>query len=310
MAAAPPRGAYGRRPVSGGVLGRLLGGLVAAALVAWLAWRRGSLAGDGAVAAVAVGTVVVAAGGWWWGVLVVVFFASSSALSRRAAPRAWSPPAWSPRAWSPRAVAAPEPGGEVAARGSRRDAVQVLANGGVPAACALVAPWLGDPAPAYAAAAGALATAAADTWATELGAGSRALPRLITTGRRVPPGTSGGVTPRGTLASAAGALTVAAVAALGAAVGWAPAALGAGLLPVVAAAGLAGSLADSLLGAAVQVAYRCPRCGVGTERRIHGCGTPTVQVQGVGWVDNDVVNGAATLVGGGLVLLTVWVLAA
>ena len=51
---------------------------------------------------------------------------------------------------------------------------------------------------------GAIASANADTWATELGVLSRTPPRLITTGKPVAPGTSGGVTWYGTVAALAG----------------------------------------------------------------------------------------------------------
>src|SRR5262249_15057089 len=65
---------------------------------------------------------------------------------------------------------------------------------------------------------GAMATANADTWATEVGTLSTEEPRLITTGEPVAPGTSGGVTLLGTGAALAGAVSVGVVTeALGAA---------------------------------------------------------------------------------------------
>lgn len=55
---------------------------------------------------------------------------------------------------------------------------------------------------------GALATMTADTWATELGTLSRIPPRLITTGRVIAAGSSGGVSVLDTLAAVAGGATI------------------------------------------------------------------------------------------------------
>jgi uncharacterized membrane protein len=63
------------------------------------------------------------------------------------------------------------------------------------------------------------------------------------------------------------------------------------------AGGLAGSMMDSVLGATVQGSYRCPRCGKVTESRVHRCGTRTELIKGASWVNNDLVNTVATLVG-------------
>src|SRR3989449_3174919 len=62
-------------------------------------------------------------------------------------------------------------------RGPSRNARQVLANGGVALLAALLGSW--------AAAAGAIAAAAADTWATEIRAYSPFPPRLLTSRGRV-----------------------------------------------------------------------------------------------------------------------------
>src|SRR5213075_292916 len=113
----------------------------------------------------------------------------------------------------------------------------------------------------------------ADTWATELGTLSPAPPRSILTGRIVHAGTSGGVTPLGLLAGLAAAAVVAGVP------GWPwQAALAA------FAGGIAGCLADSLLGAALQVRRRCERCGMATEQVVHRCGTPTIVTGGLTWL--------------------------
>ena len=266
---------------------RALGGLGAAAAVTLVGRRRGSLSRSGALVAVPVGSIVVAGGGWWWGVLLVVFFATSSVLPRlRKRERAQVT--------------------EIAARGDERDAVQVLANGGLAAMLAATAPLVSTDVRAalFAAFAGAVAAVTADTWATELGAFSRVPPRSLTNGRPVAPGTSGGISPLGTGAAAVGALAIAATAAAGQAASWAPAATdGVRLLLGVTVAGFAGSLVDSLLGATVQATYRCPRCASSTEQRVHRCGTPTIPERGLAAIDNDVVNAAASLVGAAVALV-------
>jgi uncharacterized membrane protein len=61
--------------------------------------------------------------------------------------------------------------------------------------------------------------------------------------------------------------------------------------------GTAGSFADSLLGATVQASYYCPACAKPTESRVHRCGTGSMLVRGVAWMNNDVVNLAATAIG-------------
>ncbi|HEY9479850.1 MAG TPA: DUF92 domain-containing protein, partial [Gemmatimonadaceae bacterium] len=102
-------------------------GLLIASAIALGAQRAGTLTGDGAAAAFVVGTLCVAAG-WSWAALLLVFFVTSSALSRvRAASRARRTES-------------------VVAKGGARDALQVLANGGLYAFAALLSllvPWTG-----------------------------------------------------------------------------------------------------------------------------------------------------------------------
>ena len=171
---------------------------------------------------------------------------------------------------------------------ARRTARQVLANGGIAALAALLGRWPE--------AAGALAAATADTWATEIGAFSPTPPRLITTGARVSPGRSGGITPLGTAGGMVGALAIGGLSTLAApALGWRGAA-------VAAAAGTIAMLVDSLLGATLQPRFVCPVCRMVTERAAgEGCHGPVELVQGVRWLDNDAVNLAGSLAGALLV---------
>jgi len=161
---------------------------------------------------------------------------------------------------------------------------QVLANGGPTAILALFGNWP--------AAIGALAAAAADTWATEIGAFSPTDPHDIATGRPVPRGRSGGITPLGTMGGVLGAIAIAGIATL-----VAPhqrfGLVGAML---AAAAGIFGMLSDSLLGATLQGRYTCPVCNAVSEQP-GTCHAPLGLTRGVPWLDNDVVNLAGSTVG-------------
>ena len=194
------------------------------------------------------------------------------------------------------------------ARGAERDAVQVLANGGVALASAVLygltgaSGWL-------VALAGGIAAANADTWSTEIGRTSRTLPRLITTWRHVPAGTSGAVSGRGLAGAIAGAATIGITAAVGCA--WDVMAGSISPMPALVgltAGGFAGSLLDSLLGATVQDQRWCDTCKTGTEQKVHRCGSETRNVRGVPWIDNDVVNVSCAVTGGMIawIIVLVW----
>jgi uncharacterized protein (TIGR00297 family) len=276
-------------------------GFLAAGIIGFLGHKFGALTMSGAVAACLVGGTVFGFGGPGAALLLILFFITSTALSF----------------WK-RGDARKMEASAQFEKGRKRDAGQVLANGGVAALAALLAafiPGMGFSGFMLGAFCGAIATAAADTWATEIGVLSEHRPKLITTLREVEPGSSGGITTLGIAASVLGAL----------AIGWAALLLelspniaatfrvqgmanirqlyetaefqAAAVLGATLIGGIAGSLADSLMGATLQAQYRCPQCDKPTERRVHGCGTATRLVRGVAWVNNDTVNMLATGVG-------------
>ncbi|EFJ43252.1 hypothetical protein VOLCADRAFT_96545 [Volvox carteri f. nagariensis] len=286
-------------PLHGG--GKLVWSISVLLLTGFLArrgLRKGSLSRSGACAAFLVGAVHMFCG-LQYGLTLIIFYLTSSKLTRLGAKR--------------KALLEEEH-----QEGGRRDATQVLANSlaacifaglsymamadaapvklalsrvhlagaflsaslhGVAqglktrSSCASIA--LGDP--------GHYAACCGDTWASELGILSRSVPRLITTGRKVPPGTNGGVTPLGLACSVAGGLTISLAFFGGGAVGcaWGTIPRGGSLCPAPAggrtgpwtlhdavmgdgptglrplavvgvACGLFGSLLDSMLGSMLQ----------------------------------------------------------
>jgi uncharacterized protein (TIGR00297 family) len=160
----------------------------------------------------------------------------------------------------------------IAERRQGRTAAQVAANLGVAAMASsgFAQSWLIESgwirAAAYAPAIllalplAALAEAAADTVSSEIGQILGGQPRMITTLRRVEPGTDGGISLIGTLVGVAAAAIIAAIGA------WALGG-GAALFWISAAGGVFGLFFDSLLGATL-------------ERR--------------GWLNNDAVNFLST----------------
>lgn len=238
--------------------------LLAAACAALIGWRCRWLTADGAFAAAAVGAAVLGFGGWIWAGALAAFFVSGTALTALGRDRKTQPEH----------------------RGRGRGAMQVLGTGGVAALLSMI--WgIGAGADCLrllipAAFLGSLASAAADTWATELGMLSPKPPRLITTWQRVPRGTSGGISLAGCLAAVGGAVLVAGVGA-------------AGDVRTFAAAWAAGVLAmllDSVMGATVQASFIRPDRSVGEDRE-----PGSRLTRGVAWITNPVVNLIATLTG-------------
>lgn len=218
---------------------------------------------------------LVGLGGWAWVLPGVIFFVLSSALSRLGV-----------------GASSYEAQGESEAG---RSLSQVLANGGV--AWGLLAVFALFPSGpfvqegCYAGFLGALAAAAADTWATEIGMWSSRQPWSLRTFSRVEAGVSGAVSLAGTGGAVLGAASVAGAAwvtggTLGVA-GW-------DVALAVVSAGLVGMSVDSLFGATIQARYREPDTGRLVEERPDSAATPAL-----GWngVDNEVVNALGTTAG-------------
>lgn len=260
---------------------QILFGFIFALIVAGTAFFLRSLSFSGATAAAILGTIVFGLGGLPWAILLLSFFISSSLLSHFLKKR----------------KAQFE---EKFSKSSRRDKWQVLANGLISGICVLAHFFFPEKTWPWLAFSGALAAVNADTWATELGILARGKPRLITSGKIVDQGTSGGISLPGTLASLAGAALIGLLAGFFWPGDTAGTFLPSAMLVVlmVSLAGLAGSLVDSLLGASWQAIYYCPNCQKETERHpLHTCGTQTSHISGFRWLNNDWVNGLCSLTG-------------
>jgi uncharacterized protein (TIGR00297 family) len=171
-------------------------------------------------------------------------------------------------------------------KGDRRDAIQVFANGSALAFYAIIhhfhpSNWLLFMFLA------AIAAANADTWASEIGSLYKKRPILLTTFKRVDPGTSGAVSILGTAAAFAGAAVISVVAT----VLWSHV-VNFKLTIFIVFFGFLGCMIDSVMGALFQVSYVCPRCGLETEKKNH-CGGKTKYLKGCKYMNNDVVNACA-----------------
>jgi uncharacterized protein (TIGR00297 family) len=268
---------------------QIIQGLMLAIVIAILAFRLKALNLSGAWAAVLTGGFIFGLGGWGWAVLLLAFFISSSLLSRLFARRKMGL-------------------SEKYSKGHQRDWAQVLANGGLGAGLAIINALAPDQTWTWVAFAGAMASVNADTWSTELGVLNPTPPRLITSGKSVESGTSGGVSLLGTLSALSGAVLIALLSLLF------PSSPQPGVMDLlifffsITVGGLGGAAFDSLLGASVQSIYFCPTCQKETERHpLHLCGTQTNRVRGWSWLNNDWVNWIASLFGS-LLALGIWVI--
>ncbi len=163
--------------------------------------------------------------------------------------------------------------------GQARDAMQVMANGGLfLLLCCLCRIW---PQPyLFVTLASSMALCTADTWASEVGAWKRGRTIDICTFKPVKPGLSGGISWPGTLAGLLGSLMLALVAALCFDVLRSPE-----HISIVAFAGFCGMLLDSVLGSRLQLRFS-NAAGEHSDVALPGF----VTSRGLKWLTNDMVN--------------------
>ena len=224
-----------------------------------------SLSLSGALSGFLIGILIFGSGGWMLISPLVFFFISSSLLSfsKKKQP-------------------------------SKRNAMQILANGGVPAFFALCYFFFSNE---YFLLGfiGALAASTSDTWATEIGFLSQKRPYLIFTSKQVNKGVSGSISLIGTIGSIAGSMSI-------------------GLISFyifdfdlmlaiqVSFVGFLGSFIDTLLGRFAQSKFLCKICDKETEDGYQCC-SKTILWSGFKWMDNNTVNFLSSLSSGVIIIL-------
>ena len=250
-----------------GTLFQLLSWTLLSIIIFTIANKKNSVTINGAIAGYLLGIIIFGSGGWKWITPLVFFFISSSILSHLKTKVA-----------------------------SRREITQLLANGGIASICAIVYIFWDSTYPSVLYL-GAIAAATADTWGTEIGYYSRKSPNLIFSNKKVPKGTSGGITYLGTFGSIIGGLAIGLIGELSFGIE--------NLIFPITIAGISGSLFDSTLGNYVQGKYLCNKCNNMIEKRSH-CNDPTSLISGSRWIDNNMVNFLNTLFGA-IVAYLIWI---
>ncbi|MEH7236023.1 DUF92 domain-containing protein [Bacillus sp. JJ1562] len=247
--------------------------IIATVVVAVSGYKKKSLTISGAVGTIIVGSAVSIGFGYRGLLLLGVFFASSNF-------------------WSKFKAEKKESLKHKVAKGEQRDMVQVFANGGVAAFAGLMFAWT-DSFIWLFLFIGSIAAATADTWASEIGPLSKKQPILLTKMKRVDAGTSGAISVLGTIAGFLGSLLISIISFLV----WPE--LSVILLVGLTLVGFCGNLIDTIMGATVQVVYKCSVCGMETEKGVH-CGRETNYLKGFQFCNNDVVNFISILLASGL----------
>lgn len=247
-------------------------GLGLSLIIAYLAFFFNWITLDATKAAIILGTITFGFGGIWPAVALIFFFVSSSLITRNKRLDGIENGSVPLRSDDPY-------------HNSRRDGYQVWANGFWVAVFCLA--WFQFELDFLLLAVyGSIAAATADTWATELGSRKKGRTRLITTFKKVEPGTDGGISFKGTLASAVGSIAVASLLLV------LPESYDLNVAAVVAIAGFVGSVADSYMGAIFQTQniqlFKSDRI-VGQDAMLKNC----------------LVNWTATGIGGLITLITI-----
>ena len=241
------------------------GAIILGIVIVYPSFRFSLLKKSGAIAAFLLAVLIFGIGGLKWSVPLLFFFFPASLLSKLR------------KRFNPEADLD-------FAKGSARDAWQVMANGGIGVVLILLNVFYPSKL-FYLAYVASFASASADTWATEIGTLFNKKTVNIVKFVRVESGQSGGISVPGTIGGFAGAIIIGF-----SALRW----IALPELIAVSLAGFLGCFFDSFLGSIFQLQYVCRTCGKVTERKLH-CSRKTNYFKGVKFLNNDAVNFFASL---------------
>ena len=239
-----------------GQLSNLLIWSIFSGIAFYLAFKYKSLNKSGVIAAYIMGILIFGAGGLKWVTPIVVFFILSSIISKLS-----------------------KTNNEIH-KGSKRDIIQVLANGGIATIISIIN-FYSPNENLYIIYLAVIAAATADTWASEIGSFSTGKPFHLIKLSKVPKGTSGAISFLGTIGSILGATTIAFIGLI-----WD---ISFPFIYLIVITGSIGSLIDSFIGASVQANFQCSNCKHITEKRVH-CNLSSLHISGIYFIDNDMVN--------------------
>lgn len=230
-----------------------------------IAYYKQSLSKSGMIAGAFLGAMIYAFGGSISTILMMSFFISSSVLSKL-------------KHVKKRSVE------KLEYKGSRRDWIQVFANGGTALAFSFIY-WYTNHLPFLVCVAISLAAATADTWGSEVGVLSKKPPVSIVSFKPVERGLSGGISIFGTFVSLLGSGFIATLFIILKIIVLGHYEHNFILFSIVTVFGFLGSLIDSYLGAVFQASYYDDENSCITEKK-----GKNKLVKGLPWMTNDMVN--------------------
>ncbi len=259
------------QPVNSVSIYQFLLGLFLSLLISVFSFKMKFLTISGSLSTFILAFLIYGFGGWQWTLPILSFFVSSSLLSKI------------------REKKNPLVSNYFEKSGSR-DFYQVFANGGLGGVLVVINHFCPNMI-WYLTYSGIIASTCADTWATEIGTMTKHKTFNILKFRPVEQGSSGGVSFTGFAGSLLGALFVSLISVL-----WIDNNRIDFILLIVSA-GFTASVIDSILGASVQIQYKCTECKRIVDKKMH-CEIETEWYRGIKFINNDFVNLAAGLSGG------------